>query len=71
MRIVHDAAACTGHGRCYTLEPDLFQDDEQGHGEIRGTGEITEAQRTAATRVINSCPERAISLVEDEAPPHE
>lgn len=65
MRIVHDAAACTGHGRCYTLEPDMFQDDERGHGELRLTGPLSEAQYSAAERLVASCPERAISLVAD------
>jgi ferredoxin len=65
MRLVHDPEACTGHGRCYTLDPELFEDDEIGHGQVRGTGLLAEAQRAAARRVVNSCPERAITLVED------
>ncbi len=64
MRVVVDAAACTGHGRCYVLVPELFEDDEWGHSSARGDGEITDAQRAQAERAIAACPERAISLVE-------
>ena len=27
MRVVVDAAVCTGHGRCYVLAPDVFSPD--------------------------------------------
>ena len=25
---------CSGHGRCYTLFPDLFVPDDYGHGQV-------------------------------------
>jgi ferredoxin len=62
MRIITDADKCTGHGRCYVLEPALFEDDEYGHGMVRGDGTITEAQKASALRAIAACPENAISL---------
>ena len=65
MRIIQDADKCTGHGRCYQLVPELFEDDEYGHGHPRGDGQITEAQRGAAQRAVSSCPEQAISLSDD------
>ena len=30
-RVSVDAELCTGHGRCYTLAPDVFDADEVGH----------------------------------------
>src|SRR6187401_456533 len=32
MRVLIDEDRCTGHGRCYSLVPDLFDADDQGHG---------------------------------------
>ncbi|EUA40756.1 ferredoxin [Mycobacterium avium subsp. hominissuis 101] len=34
-RVVVDAERCTGHGRCYTLAPDVFDADEFGHCVVR------------------------------------
>lgn len=65
MRIVHDAEKCTGHGRCYQLVPELFEDDEYGHGFVKGDGVIADDQRAQAERAISACPERAITLVDD------
>jgi ferredoxin len=30
-RVKVDADRCVGHGRCYTLAPDVFDADEVGH----------------------------------------
>jgi ferredoxin len=64
VRVVVDTAACTGHGRCYVLVPELFEDDERGHSIVRGHGEITAAQRLQAERAVTACPERAIAIVD-------
>lgn len=64
MKIVHDADACTGHGRCYLLAPELFEDDEYGHGLVKGDGTITADQLSAARKAVDSCPERAITIVD-------
>lgn len=56
-----DADLCTGHGRCYTLAPDVFDADEVGHSVVvveEVSGEL-EAQAVTAER---NCPERAITL---------
>ena len=37
MKLTIDAAMCTGHGRCYTLAPDLLTYDDEGFVNERGT----------------------------------
>jgi ferredoxin len=64
MRLRIDADRCTGHGRCYDLAPELFTDDEQGHGQVV-VPEPDESQLAAARLAVNSCPERAVILDED------
>lgn len=67
MKVVIDAERCTGNGRCYTLVPELFRDDERGYGQIIGDGRIEEAHFQAARRAVIACPEDAISIVDETA----
>ena len=34
-RVCVDADRCEGHGRCYTLAPDVFDADDVGHAIVR------------------------------------
>jgi ferredoxin len=61
MKLRIDTDRCTGHGRCYDLAPELFTDDEQGHGQV-AVAEPDESQLAAARLAVNSCPERAVIL---------
>lgn len=63
MRLVIDNERCTGNGRCYTLFPDLFDDDERGYGRVVGDGALGENETEKAKRVVMCCPEEAISIV--------
>jgi ferredoxin len=63
MKLSVDGAACTGHGRCYTLAPDLLTYDDEGYVSIRGTEiEVPDDQADAARLAASGCPEQAISL---------
>jgi len=56
-----DADRCEGHGRCYTLAPDVFDADEVGHAVVlveNVAGDL-EAQAVEAEK---NCPEAAIKL---------
>jgi ferredoxin len=59
-----DAERCTGHGRCYTLVPSLFDSDEQGHS-VALVDVLTDDQLDAARSAVANCPEQAISIVVD------
>lgn len=62
MKLMVDADACSGHGRCYTLAPEVFQPDEAGFNAQRGTTvEVAPASEAAALDAVRNCPERAIS----------
>ncbi|HEY6533782.1 MAG TPA: ferredoxin [Acidimicrobiales bacterium] len=64
MRVVIDADACSGNGRCYSLVPELFTDDESGYGQVVDGGEFGEGQRELAEKAVRACPEDAISIEE-------
>ncbi|MDO8390346.1 MAG: ferredoxin [Actinomycetota bacterium] len=63
MKVILNVDTCTGHGRCYTLAPALFDCDEQGHSVLLVDdvdGDLLAQARVAVT----NCPEGAISIVE-------
>ena len=59
MKIRVDAALCVGHGRCYEIAPDVFEDDERGHCVLL-RAEVLPEHQEAARRAEANCPERAI-----------
>jgi ferredoxin len=60
-----DADNCNGHGRCYTLAPDLLTSDDEGFVTIRGGAiEVPEDLRDLAENLEGSCPEGAITLTD-------
>jgi ferredoxin len=66
MKITANAELCTGHGRCYTLAPDLLSDDEEGYVTIRGQFlDVPADQLQLARRAVANCPEKALELIED------
>jgi ferredoxin len=60
VRVAIDAELCTGHGRCYTLAPDVFDADERGLGLVRGDGEVAPELEKQARQAVANCPEQAI-----------
>jgi ferredoxin len=63
MRVIVDKNACTGHGRCYTLAPGVFEADEYGNSMVIHE-EIGEDLLPQAQIGVQNCPERAISIAE-------
>jgi ferredoxin len=68
MRVRVDRARCVGHGRCYVLAPDVFEDDERGHCVLIRES-LTPDLEEQARRGAENCPEGAISLEDGPARP--
>lgn len=64
MRIWIDRSLCTGHGRCFSLAPEVFADDEEGFSVLR-LETITPDLEAAASLGAGGCPERAITIADD------
>jgi ferredoxin len=64
MRVHVDQARCQGHGRCYSLAPELFEPDEIGNGIEIGDGIVPPGREDAARKAVLNCPERAITIEE-------
>jgi ferredoxin len=63
MRIEVDGDACTGHGRCYTLAPAVYEPDDEGYCATR-SAEVPPEEEERARQAARNCPERAITVVE-------
>ena len=61
MKIRLDAARCTGHGRCYTLAPNVVDADAEGHCVVVAEEVPPAREREARAAVIN-CPEDALAI---------
>lgn len=64
MKIRLDTELCQGHGRCYTLAPDLFDSDDFGHCVLL-VEEVPEGRESDARSGVENCPEQALILEED------
>lgn len=62
MRIHLDSEKCQGHGRCYSLAPDLFDSDDIGNAVVLVSGDLTEEQLRGANLAAANCPEFAIEV---------
>ena len=64
MKLHIDADACTGHGRCYVLAPEVFEPDDEGHS-VGLVDEIPADLLDKARLAAASCPESAITISDD------
>jgi ferredoxin len=68
LQVSIDRSACTGHGRCYSLAPSLFEPDDDGYGQ-QIVDIVPDGAAEAASLATRSCPERAIHLQEVQSCP--
>ena len=61
MKVLVDPVLCVGHGRCYALGPEVFQEDERGHCWIESHQVPRKLEDQARLGEAN-CPENAIRL---------
>jgi ferredoxin len=62
MRVSIDGERCTGHGRCYSLAPGMFDADDRGLGIVRGDGEVPAELEHQAQIAAANCPEQAVII---------
>lgn len=63
MRIIVNPDLCSGHGRCASVAPDVYELDDDGFCAIV-EADVARANEAAARAGANNCPERAISIVD-------
>jgi len=66
MKVIVDPQLCSGHGRCWTYAPEIYTLDDNGYNAVTGVPiEVPEDLEEAARLGARTCPERAITIVED------
>jgi ferredoxin len=66
MRVRVDGTKCQGHNRCFGLAPKLFELDDYGYAHERNEGVVPAELAEKARLAVANCPERAISIVEEQ-----
>ncbi|MCD4533054.1 ferredoxin [Nocardioides sp. cx-169] len=61
MKAVIDMLKCSGHARCYGIDPDLFQIDDIGYA-LRSEFGVSDGAEDRARLGAKACSERAITL---------
>ena len=62
MRIVFDREKCQGHGRCYSLAPQVFDTDDEGYAVLLVDGDVPAELEQQAQLAADNCPEYAIEI---------
>jgi ferredoxin len=62
VKIIYDRAKCQGHGRCYSLAPEVFESDDEGYAVLLVTGDVPAELEDAARLAADNCPEYAITV---------
>ena len=62
FRVSIDRDMCVGHGRCYSLAPDVYDSDDEGFSELIADTPATPELRQQARLGADTCPEHAIKL---------
>jgi len=65
MKVKADNRLCSGHARCAAVAPEIFTLDDNGYIGFTEK-EITPEQLPLARRGVRACPERALTLIEDD-----
>ncbi|HIG70591.1 MAG TPA: ferredoxin [Myxococcales bacterium] len=66
MKIRLDPERCTGHGRCYVLAPEVFDEDDAGRCVLKHAAVPSELHEQAR-KGVESCPEHALVIEETGA----
>jgi len=65
MKIRIDKSACVGNARCAAISPELFPLDDGGYIAVQEV-EVPPGMEALARRGARSCPERVITIIEDD-----
>ena len=66
MKVIANQSLCSGHARCAAVAPEVFELNDDGYIGF-DEKDVPPELVAAARRGVRACPERALTLVEDEA----
>lgn len=64
MKLIVHSSKCVGHGRCYSVAPELISYDDDGYA-VRDQAVPLEGDQIAAAReAVVACPQQAVELID-------
>jgi len=61
MKLSVDRKLCRGHGRCYSLCPEVFEEDDEGFA-VADVADIPPELESKVRQAADNCPELAIRV---------
>ncbi|MCC0057569.1 MAG: ferredoxin [Rhodobiaceae bacterium] len=65
VKITVNVAGCVGHARCAAVAPDVYELDDDGFN-TTAYREAEESLRAQAVRGMRACPEKIITIEDEE-----
>ncbi len=65
MKFIVDRERCTGHGRCYTVAPEVYAPDDDGYCDP-AVDAVAEGLEEQARLGAMNCPEDAITIIKHQ-----
>ncbi len=66
MKVQLDSAKCQGHGRCYDLAPQVFDEDDEGYARlVVADGVVPPDAERLAVLAVKNCPENALTVLQE------
>lgn len=66
IKVSVDLDLCQGHGRCYSITPQVFRPHEVDGHAVVDEGTLHEALLPDVLRAVQACPEQAIRTLSEE-----
>ncbi|MET7924361.1 ferredoxin [Streptomyces sp. NPDC005349] len=70
MRIRFERDRCAGHAQCAAVAPDVYPMDDSGYCQLPPTSQLRPGLAREAREGAGACPERAITVIEDDPQGH-
>jgi ferredoxin len=65
MRVQVDSERCSGHGRCWSLAPTVYEPDDGGFNSEGGNViDVAAGSEAAAAEGVDNCPEGALTVID-------
>ncbi len=61
MKVTVDDERCQGHARCWSISPEVFDLDDEGHATVV-LADVPPELEGSVRQAVRNCPERAIAI---------
>ena len=62
MKVSVDRPLCSGHARCYAVDPEFFTLDDDGYSSLGENKPVPAGREELVRRGVSACPELALRI---------